>query len=79
MEVLNGSAVGQENWTKFDGNGGDGDYFVPTWIIAVYVFFLAVGVCVNVGLAFVLLCSRKNGKFFIETAKKFYMHFSRLS
>lgn len=74
--VLNDSEEvdGQGNWTKFGGNATgiwdfNQDYFVPTWIIAVYVFFLSVGVCVNVGLALILLCSRKNGNncFFLKT------------
>lgn len=66
MEGLNGSEVGRGNWSGFGGNvTGFEDYFVPTWIIAVYVFFLSVGVCVNVGIALVLLCSRKNGIFFV--------------
>lgn len=67
---------GQGNWTKFGGNGtgiwGDGDdYSVPTWIIAVYVFFLSVGVCVNVGLALILLCCRKNGNNVFVTNRNF--------
>lgn len=65
MDVLNNSEINEQyNWTKFDGNGTGGfndEYFVPTWIIAVYVFFLSIGVCANIGLALVLLCSRKNG------------------
>lgn len=64
MEGLNDSEVNWGNWSGFRGNAtGVEDYFVPTWIIAFYVFFLSVGVCFNVMIALVLLCSRKNGNF----------------
>lgn len=63
--MVNDSEVGEGNWTNFDNNVtgvfGDEDYFVPTWIIGVYVFFLSIGVCVNLGLALVLMCTKKNG------------------
>lgn len=64
MKMLNVSDIEDSKFMKFNGSDnvlGDSDYFVPIWIIVVYVFFLSVGVCVNVGLALVLLCSRKNG------------------